>query len=60
MRQRRSEFDAARRKRFVKGQRAHERNRRRFQSAVRREYPDTEEELAPPGEESEDGSVREG
>jgi hypothetical protein len=58
MRQRRSEFDAARRTRFVRGQRAHERNRRRFQSPVRREYQETEEELAPLPDEIEVVAVR--
>jgi hypothetical protein len=51
MRQRRSEFDAARRKRFVRGRKAHERSRRQFESAARREYREPEEKLASPNEE---------
>ncbi|PYP79512.1 MAG: hypothetical protein DMD35_08080 [Gemmatimonadetes bacterium] len=57
MRQRRSEFDASRRKRFVRGQKSHERNRRRFASGARREHQGTKEELAPL-ERDDDGPVR--
>jgi hypothetical protein len=54
MRQRRAEFDAARRKRFVRGQKSQERNRRRFVSGPRRESQEPVEELPRPHDDDED------
>jgi hypothetical protein len=54
MRQRRAEFDAARRKRFVRGQKSQERNRRRFVSSVRQEQQESVEEQPLPHDDEED------
>ena len=57
MRQRRAEFDATRRKRFVRGQKSQERSRRRFVSATRQERQEWVEELPLPCDNDEDEPV---
>ena len=54
MRQRRAEFDATRRKRFVRGQKSQERSRRRFASRSRQAQAEPVEEIPLHDEDDED------